>query len=119
MKTAASLFGVLCVAFLLVWIVSLDKPASTSRAVKPEYSDTDRELDAMEVCQQEVKKKAAYPGTVEFGMLRSSTRKTSDGGFMIEEDFTAKNAFGADLPFSYLCVTRADKTVAKAVIFTR
>jgi hypothetical protein len=38
---------------------------------------------------------------------------------MIEENFTAKNAFGADLPFSYLCVTRADKTVAKAVIFTR
>ena len=65
---------------------------------------------AMENCQQKVRGRLQYPSSAGFSALQAESKQTA-GEFVIQQDFTAKNGFGAELPYRYVCVTNDAGTV--------
>jgi len=68
-------------------------------------------------CTEGVKKKLNFPGTMDKKWFTSNVRQApTTGNWVAEFDFTAKNAFGAELPAKARCIVEPDGKLEVTVI---
>lgn len=67
---------------------------------------------ALSECREMVKRDAKYPDSVDFKLLDTSVQKSkTHGNIIVTTKFTAKNDFGAELPYTAKCLFTPDGKV--------
>lgn len=73
------------------------------------------EAHAKELCQQRVKSEAAFPSRIDFGWFGTEAATAPGGAVSVSVNFTEKNAWGQEMPFTARCsVSAAGKLTAFA-----
>ncbi len=75
---------------------------------------------AMDRCEQSIRADATFPSTVDIQWFQGVHAAPHDSGaLLVSMDFTARNALGADMPYTARCLVNSDGDVVGYNVRTR
>ncbi|MCW8918941.1 MAG: hypothetical protein OQL08_09030 [Gammaproteobacteria bacterium] len=116
-KPRELIVGMVSLIFLLFLASRFGGDSVSAEQKAASQAQRDREKAAKHLCAAQAKASAAYPGTVDVHWFQGVFAEPyNDGITLVKMDFTAKNAFGAELPFLITClVNHAGEVVSSRV----